>query len=620
MSAWAAIAVIAGVACSPGSERRSAEPPVATPASTPTPTPTTPTPSPTAASATLEPTLCHGVWCWVSGAPDLVDVAALGRETWAVGAWGTVAHHDGTRWGYETLGSAKLTKVWPRAKDDVWVVGEAGFVAHHDGQRWTTMPVPVDDQLVDLDGVAPDDVWFVGGDAVLRWNGKAIERVRGAVNSRATAVLAIARDQVWLSATTGLWKWDGKQSKREDFPVGAGPFIDLRADGPSDVWGLGFGGTPYHWDGQRWTMAMRTGMVPPREARDGESLDQVIASGVNEHGQLSRGDQLWVTGKRLAAWDGTRWHDRGGLPGLYAASARVGDQLVAVGVVGRILRGAPGAWRSERRGFEHHAQRMWSFDDGELVIAGYDNYAGIHGKLTHLRAGAFATTSYDGPADALAGRAADDLYTAGPDGDLRHYDGKVWTKLAGAPAGVGLHAIAIGTPTWVVGERGTILEVRGTRVAPVASPVGADHDVVDVWSASPTRAWAIANHGTTGTVLSWDGTTWTIAAQLPGERLTKLSGIDADHVWLSTSKRLLAWDGKAWSPAAGWPANEPAGAVHALASDDVWVVASWAVAHYDGKGWTREPIATRIATLHARRDAVWLGGADGALLVRKRGP
>lgn len=180
--------------------------------------------------------LCHGAWCWVSGRPQgntLNDVITRGKEAWAVGAWGTVLHHDGTRWTAESIGEARLDAVWVAETGEVWVIGDdviarrAGLAGRSSrasssrsascaGSReappttWrarvgrqdvATMPgAPTGIRLHRLDARTASDIWMTSASTVWHYDGKGwtSEKV-----DRAWWSLLVEPDAVWIGAEDG---------------------------------------------------------------------------------------------------------------------------------------------------------------------------------------------------------------------------------------------------------------------------------------------------------------------------------------------------------------------------------------------------------------------------------
>jgi hypothetical protein len=74
---------------------------------------------------------------------------------------------------------------------------------------------------------------------------------------------------------------------------------------------------------------------------------------------------------------------------------------------------------------------------------------------------------------------------------------------------------------------------------------GTTANLYDVWSASPSSAFAV---GASGTILRWNGTTWTPMASGTTRELRGVWGTSGTDVFAVGDNVALHWDGTAWSP------------------------------------------------------------------------
>lgn len=529
-----------------------------------------------------------------------------------MGEWGTVMHHDGTRWTRELAGNETLNRVWPRAKDDVWVIGDQGFVAHRDASGWKQVPSKTTVTLSDIDGLAGDDVWIAGDTGIaLHWDGREIQQRRVAESSL-LAVLPLSKEVIWFSTSQGVFAWnDTTSSTTKTGDIAA---VDLHRDGW--VWAVDAMGQVLRWDSYRWTD--QWALVDDRNAR---------ARFVRANFGMWVLGQRWVVEHRRAQWLPIITVGQSFSVGTSAfASTRDDKRVLAVGSGGRIARWiGPGPhpqaddeWQVERGSpFVADVQAIWS-DDGAVVVASRNLL--LPGSLGRWRGGAVELDE----TYRLVKPSPDEHYIADHNG-VHHFDGKTLeTRLT-----------SISSP-WAVGDDKILRLVSNKWIA-------VEHPKVDVvtqvWSVSPTLAWATGARDGNGVILRWDGRAWVIVQELADEEATRLVGFDAMHAWLATAKGLRAWDGTSWAPAKGWPEQTAATEISVVGPDDLWVASSTplrdgdsgtqgylfdrqtqssSIAHWDGTTWTSEPIGIEITAIHARRDSVWIGGRVGALLKRTR--
>lgn len=141
---------------------------------------------------------------WKGARLSGVDVGGSAAGVWAVGATANdkplAVHFDGRGWtraSLPTVEHGSLADVETVARDDVWAVGGAGdgpLVLHFDGRQWkifdTGAVAPRPCTLTSIDSASADDVWVFGstgphvvgaygfGPVVLRWHGGHWTRVR----------------------------------------------------------------------------------------------------------------------------------------------------------------------------------------------------------------------------------------------------------------------------------------------------------------------------------------------------------------------------------------------------------------------------------------------------------
>lgn len=191
---------------------------------------------------------------WGSAADDL----------WAVGERGTALHFDGSKVRETATGvKGSLEDVWGTASDDVWAVGEAGSVVHWAGVSWT--PVAKVDpgwQLLTVFTAGRGEAWVGGKGMLARVTTAGATRMELALPPRGAIhdIHGVAPDDVWAvggSERVGyVSHFDGKawsaplvlRHANKDCPI-----TRVRALAPNDVWAHTSRSLDWHWDGVRWT-------------------------------------------------------------------------------------------------------------------------------------------------------------------------------------------------------------------------------------------------------------------------------------------------------------------------------------------------------------------------------
>ncbi len=253
--------------------------------------------------------------------PPAVTLGSLGSRTsmhaleainasdlWAAGSHNIVVpggwvghqiradHYDGATWTTmntplpPTSGSAgysgsRIAAIKAFATNDVWFVGEwsgpypglnglqPALAMRWDGSTFTLIATPEvlpigGNGLEAIDGVAPNDIWAVGGAGdgdlssysyILHWNGSSWSHVPGplvGLMQRLTDVEAISANDVWAVGeaytTSGLvailQHWNGTSWSNVAGPA-ASFSAEIHANSATDVW-LG----QWHWNGSSWNL------------------------------------------------------------------------------------------------------------------------------------------------------------------------------------------------------------------------------------------------------------------------------------------------------------------------------------------------------------------------------
>jgi cysteine-rich repeat protein len=157
-----------------------------------------------------------------------------------------------------------------------------------------------------------------------------------------------------------------------------------------------------------------------------------------------------------------------------------------------------------------------------------------------------------------------------------------------------------------VGEMGTIVRLENGLWMPDIS--GTSVDLRDVWGRASDDVYAIGD----GTVLHWDGVTWSSLAPPPGA-FRAVAG-DAANVYVAGDQgTLLIYDGVAWSVAATGTSEDLRG----VWSADGLVVAvgsSGTIVQNDGASWVRGRTSTAADLL-----SVWGSASEGFFATGEQG-
>jgi hypothetical protein len=123
-------------------------------------------------------------------------------------AQGIILHYNGTGWTEFRTPEEDLAfnGVWSAAPNDVFAVGERGqsaVVYHFNGTAWAPMTVPPVRQLLDVWGTSGTDVYAVGDQTILHFDGSAWTEVQ-TTERRLTGVWASSPVDVFAVGGGGL--------------------------------------------------------------------------------------------------------------------------------------------------------------------------------------------------------------------------------------------------------------------------------------------------------------------------------------------------------------------------------------------------------------------------------
>jgi uncharacterized protein YjdB len=361
-------------------------------------------------------------------------------------------------------------------------------------------------------------------------------------------------------------------------------------------------GDLYRWNGTAWALsATGTSLGTTFYAVHGTTATNVMAVGSN--GVIVR-------------WNGSTWNfmNSGTTRALYAVYVEDATTAYAVGDNGTVLRFSGSAWSTEAAGSTASLNAVWS---GSGVV-----YAvGANGEMLR-KSGTWSKVALPTLETlyAVHGLSASDVVAGGAAGTLLKFDGTNWTTLSaggfsGAFYGIdgtaanggrrylvgdggvaqldGATATVVSTPyaprmysvemdagggVWTGGQRGIVMRGAGTWSTNNLAP-----DLLDVWTATPTSAYAV---GEFGSVYRWDGTTWTRQNVPTTATLEAVWAPSANEAFVGGDNgTVLRFNGTSWSLMTV-PTTASIYNLWGSTPTDVWAVTSAGeVLRYNGVGW-----------------------------------
>jgi hypothetical protein len=146
----------------------------------------------------------------------------------------------------------------------------------------------------------------------------------------------------------------------------------------------------------------------------------------------------------------------------------------------------------------------------------------------------------------------------------------------------------------------------------IALPSGITGALYGVWGTADTDAWIV---GDAGTVLHWNGSTWSTSSAPTTKALRGIWGAGTTAVYAVGDDGALLWDGSTWAATAADVGGTARG-VWGIGPGDVWVVggdSSPGISFWDSTGWASQTIEsgdfgpTVVSIWGSSRSNAWVG-------------
>jgi|GEM_PF-1456441 len=274
-------------------------------------------------------------------------VVALDNGGELNGAWGTgesvflvgngaAAFHKNPTWDEEqTPITQNLRDVWGTAPNNVWAVGLIGKIMRWDGVTWEEFPSPTFEALETIWGTGPNDIFAAGsGGTLIHFDGVEWSLIASNTTENLKDVFALDASHIWAVGAQGtIMFFDGLGWNQQvitpkvDAEGNETPWLDelhgVWAAAPDDAWAVGANGQVAHWDGTEW-IAQELNYTTTLRGIYGQSATNIWAVGNEGH---------------ILRYDGEEWSPvfSGSIATLYAVDGDGGNQMFMVGDIGTIL-------------------------------------------------------------------------------------------------------------------------------------------------------------------------------------------------------------------------------------------------------------------------------------------
>ncbi len=480
-------------------------------------------------------------WVMQTGLPsvyDLYGVYATPTLTVAVGAGGVILRYNGERWVRHIVKpDHDLYDIQGNLSGDIWIVGDGGTALRyrHDTQWWVDESMTNDESLRGVWPVAPDAVFVAALDGrVYKFDGSDWTAISPGPAGFHDIFAMYSSSCLAVGEDNSIYDWDGTSwGVSRDMNE---PDVTLRC-----VWGTDYGNAYVVGDNGYWAKYI-VGRLERIDTQTADTLYSVTGTGRSDPTAVGTNGTILSYGT-----SGLRVQDSGTGHDLYAVSAWLdavdAEHRVAVG--DNVILSSSSDWRHITRGTMHPFNDVWGRAADDVYVAG------MEGTVLHFDGAGWeiVTTGVMPHLWRIWGDASS-VSVADQQGQVHRYDGADWRRIGGfdrpdvsAPIDVcqipGGHLVAV--------TNGHALVMAGdqwARLGPIPVP---NTYFEAIWGSSNSVVIAVARRGG---IYRWDGTDWSLMTSQTLENLVSVWGSNRYQVFAAGDNgTLLTWDGigSTWS-------------------------------------------------------------------------
>jgi hypothetical protein len=222
------------------------------------------------------------------------------------------------------------------------------------------------------------------------------------------------------------------------------------------------------------------------------------------------------------------------LRAVWAVSA---DDVFAVGDGGTILRRTNGAWAAMSSGTTSKLRGVWGASSSDVWATG------LSGTILHFDGTAWSpVTVTSSEIDGVWGSSSSDVWFVGQ-GTVLHFDGASFSSTSFTGSLLSVSGTGP-SDVWIAGENAGVRHFNGSAWALVNTGAGTN-SYFAVLAIASTDVW-LADLASSKETVHWNGARWTSVHTGSGIIFESLSALASSDVWGAGGKNIGHWNGTSW--------------------------------------------------------------------------
>jgi cysteine-rich repeat protein len=383
------------------------------------------------------------------------------------------------------------------------------------------------------------------------------------------SVWGTSNNNVYAVGSTGIiTHYDGNSWN----PMSSNVSVNLNGiwgSGVNDIFAVGDSGTILHYDGNSWN-TMNSGTTLYLAGVWGTASNNVYAVG-------SSGTILHYDG---SSWSAMSSNVTKTLKGIHGRNE---NDIYAVGLTGTIVHYDGNNWSVMTSGTIQHLNNVWLGSDPNKV------YAVGHSGTILFYNGSSWTSVISGSSEILNGiwgSGPSNLYVVGLSTEILHYNGNFWTQIKNDKIDSFGNADFLG----VWGYENNIYMISFSKLINYnETELFSSYETIiainSIWGNNENDIYAV---GQTGTLLHYDGDSWSSETSPAANSLVDVWGSSASDVYaVGNFSEFVYFNGISWSNVTSPVSNIGLKGIWGSSASDIYVVGqTGTILHYDGGSWT----------------------------------